>query len=59
MLRTVTLPIVGRLPIYRAVELLFLIALGALAVYAVGLYQHPAVHEAFHDIRHAAGFPCH
>lgn len=25
----------------------------------VGFAPYPAVHDAFHDVRHTAGFPCH
>ena len=33
--------------------------LGLVLLYGVGLSQPPAVHDATHDTRHAAGFPCH
>jgi cobalt transporter subunit CbtB len=32
---------------------------GLVLVYAVGFVSIPAVHNATHDARHAAGFPCH
>ena len=34
----------------------------ALAIYIIGFANFenfPALHEGFHDLRHAAGFPCH
>lgn len=34
-----------------------MLGVGLLAL--VGFAPYPAVHDAFHDIRHAAGFPCH
>ena len=34
-----------------------LIGLGV--VFAVGLAQANALHDAAHDVRHANGFPCH
>lgn len=43
----------------KLAAILFLIGFALLAVYVVGLNQYPAAHEAFHDLRHAAGFPCH
>jgi cobalt transporter subunit CbtB len=33
--------------------------LGVVLLYGVGLSHLPAVHDATHDTRHAAGFPCH
>lgn len=33
-----------------------------LAIYIIGFANFenfPALHEGFHDLRHAAGFPCH
>ena len=38
---------------------LALLVLAASIVYVVGLEPLPLVHDAFHDLRHAAGFPCH
>lgn len=32
---------------------------GALILYVVGFLAVPSVHNATHDSRHAAGFPCH
>lgn len=28
-------------------------------LYLIGFVPYPAVHDAFHDVRHTAGFPCH
>lgn len=33
--------------------------LGLVLLYGVGLTTQPPVHAAAHDMRHAAGFPCH
>lgn len=33
--------------------------LGAVLVYSMGFTKIPALHNAAHDGRHAAGFPCH
>jgi cobalt transporter subunit CbtB len=33
--------------------------LGLVLVYGAGFVQVDAVHNAAHDARHAAGFPCH
>ncbi|MDF9391532.1 MULTISPECIES: CbtB domain-containing protein [Methylococcus] len=35
------------------------LALGGLLVLVVGFSPLPAVHDATHDTRHSAGFPCH
>lgn len=43
----------------RIVFLMFLLAAGLLVTLAVGFNQNHMVHETFHDIRHAMGFPCH
>ena len=34
-----------------------LMGIGLLAL--IGFAPYPAVHDAFHDVRHTAGFPCH
>lgn len=44
----------GRMLPYTVSALLGLALLGL-----VGYVPYPAVHDAFHDIRHTAGFPCH
>ncbi len=33
--------------------------LGALIIFFVGFAQPQAIHDAAHDTRHAAAFPCH
>lgn len=33
--------------------------LGVALLGLVGFAHYPAVHDAFHDLRHTAGFPCH
>jgi cobalt transporter subunit CbtB len=33
--------------------------IGISLIYVVGLEQMPYAHSAFHDLRHASGFPCH
>jgi cobalt transporter subunit CbtB len=35
------------------------VALGFALLGLVGFAPYPAVHDAFHDVRHVAGFPCH
>ncbi len=30
-----------------------------LMIYVIGLDSSQKVHDAFHDVRHAFGFPCH
>lgn len=35
------------------------ILLGAFILFGVGFAGVPAVHDAVHDTRHGAGFPCH
>ena len=37
----------------------FAAAIGLFLLYAVGFSHPEAIHEAAHDARHAAGFPCH
>jgi len=32
---------------------------GLILVYGIGFVNIPVVHNATHDARHAAGFPCH
>ena len=36
-----------------------LFIVGLILIYGVGFVSMPAVHNATHDARHAAGFPCH
>jgi cobalt transporter subunit CbtB len=35
------------------------IALGATTLFVVGFSHSDLLHAAAHDVRHAAGFPCH
>lgn len=39
------------------IALVFL--MGATMVFAAGFAQSATLHDAAHDVRHAAGFPCH
>lgn len=43
----------------EALTLVAAIALAFGVVYVVGFAPYPAVHDAFHDVRHGSGFPCH
>ncbi|MBI5136184.1 MAG: CbtB-domain containing protein [Nitrospirae bacterium] len=43
----------------RALPLMIPALLGLALLGVVGFAPYPAVHDALHDIRHAAGFPCH
>jgi cobalt transporter subunit CbtB len=43
----------------RLVAPLAAAALGLVLIYAAGFAQPEAIHNAAHDARHAAGFPCH
>ncbi len=43
----------------RAVAGMICLFLGSAIVFAVGLSQVSAAHNAAHDTRHAIGFPCH
>jgi len=38
---------------------MFAIVLGVTTLYVVGFSHADLLHAAAHDIRHAAGFPCH
>lgn len=42
-----------------AVRLLVLLAFVSVAVFTLAFQQTPVLHESLHDLRHAAGFPCH
>ncbi|MCP1198183.1 CbtB-domain containing protein [Notoacmeibacter sp. MSK16QG-6] len=39
--------------------LLLSVVFGFGVIFAVGLAQADALHDAAHDVRHANGFPCH
>jgi cobalt transporter subunit CbtB len=43
----------------RALADLIPALLGIALLGLVGFAPYPAVHDAFHDVRHTAGFPCH
>lgn len=43
----------------RRVQLLGAFLLGCVVLYGAGFVQTSAVHNAAHDMRHSAGFPCH
>jgi cobalt transporter subunit CbtB len=43
----------------RLVPALLAAAMGFVLVYASAFADMPAVHDAAHDGRHSAGFPCH
>jgi cobalt transporter subunit CbtB len=43
----------------RLVAAVFAAAFGALLLFGVGFAQSDVLHNAAHDSRHAAGFPCH
>jgi cobalt transporter subunit CbtB len=48
-----TVSVAGRWPAFLA------LFLGAIFVFGTGFSHVSAVHNAAHDARHAAGFPCH
>lgn len=35
------------------------VLLGVAMIFVAGFAQPEALHDAAHDVRHAAGFPCH
>jgi len=35
------------------------VLMGMALLGVIGFAPYPAVHDAFHDVRHTAGFPCH
>lgn len=41
------------------VAITFMALLGAAMVFVAGHAQSGALHDAAHDVRHTAGFPCH
>ena len=43
----------------RAMPLIACVFIGMFTIFAVGHAQSAALHDAAHDVRHAAGFPCH
>jgi cobalt transporter subunit CbtB len=45
---------------YEAIRpAIWAVLLGALIIFFVGFAQPGALHDAAHDTRHAAAFPCH
>jgi cobalt transporter subunit CbtB len=50
---------VGSASLARRAPALAMVLLGGLMLYVVGFLGLPTVHNATHDTRHAAGFPCH
>ncbi len=43
----------------RRAPALTLMLFGAVLLFVVGFLHLPSAHNATHDSRHAAGFPCH
>lgn len=43
----------------QALAYLTPVLMGLALLGIVGFAPYPAVHDTFHDVRHAAGFPCH
>lgn len=44
---------------FRLLWGIFIVLLCFVIVYEVGFDSMMYVHNSFHDVRHAAGFPCH
>ena len=40
-------------------QAIFAVMIGGLVVFAAGLANSDALHDAAHDVRHSTGFPCH
>jgi len=47
------------LEVGRRLPAVAVLIFGLFLVYGIGFVSIPAVHNATHDTRHAAGFPCH
>jgi cobalt transporter subunit CbtB len=45
--------------IRQALAWLTPVLMGMALLGVIGFAPYPAVHDAFHDVRHTAGFPCH
>lgn len=43
----------------RALPVIFAATLGFMVMVVAGHAQTQALHDAAHDMRHSAGFPCH
>ena len=50
---------IGQSMIQRLAPVAAAAALGCLLIFAMGFADISAVHNAAHDGRHSAGFPCH
>ena len=55
-IKTVSTPITAS---NRIIAAIFAAALGFSTLYGIGFAQSEVLHNAAHDARHAAGFPCH
>lgn len=47
------------LAISKGFQLFAAFLLGSALIYGTGFSHIPAVHNAAHDVRHSADFPCH
>lgn len=56
---TRTLSAFSRVDAGRLLSAFFLATFGLGLVLALGFARIDAVHDATHDLRHSAGFPCH
>ncbi len=48
-----------RIGTHRLVTLLLAAGLGIVLIYAAGFAHSSILHNAAHDVRHSAAFPCH
>lgn len=44
---------------YRLGKIVLILGFTLLIFYVIAMSHNPVVHDALHDVRHAAGFPCH
>jgi cobalt transporter subunit CbtB len=56
---TSTVPIPTTRPTTTHLPAILALALGAVIIFVAGLSHSTTMHNAAHDARHAAGFPCH
>lgn len=49
----------SRIRVSKLAQLAATVLLGAAVVYGAGFANSASLHSAAHDMRHAAGFPCH
>lgn len=49
----------GRVAISKGLQIAGALLLGIAILYGAGFASISAVHNAAHDMRHSAGFPCH